>query len=293
MYLSDRANKHLPMPSSKRLFHHIRLELDATLPEAEREAMAFMVLDHLGISGTDVVMDREVNDGVQADAASIIRRVNQGEPIQYVLGYAWFHGLKFRVGPSVLIPRPETEWLVDMVIHTLGEQEAVRVLDLGTGSGAIAIAVARARPGWMVTATDLSSDALQLASNNAQENGVNVRFMQHDMRSGEVPDSGPFQVMVSNPPYIPLSEKDSLPLNVAGHEPHTALFTSDPEGLEFYQAIARMATSGLVPGGLLAVEIHEKNGPAVAVIFSGAGLETVKVIRDTFGKERYVTANRA
>ncbi len=254
--------------------------------------MAFLVLEHFGISTTDVLTGKEVEADRVTGLDRVIARVNDGEPVQYVLGEAWFYGMKFRVDPSVLIPRPETEWLVDRALTAGVADQKIRVLDLCTGSGAIAVAIARSRPGWSITATDLSAAALKTAYDNAQALNAPVTFLQHDTLSGEPPVPERVDVIVSNPPYIPMRERDSMPHHVVGHEPSMALFTADVEGLEFYRSISSIAREGLVTGGTLAVEIHEQAGMAVVRLFIEAGFLTVEVIKDQFGKERYVTARR-
>ena len=254
--------------------------------------MAFLVLEHFGISTTDVLTGKEVEADRVTELDRVIARVNDGEPVQYVLGEAWFYGMKFRVDPSVLIPRPETEVLVDLALTARPAVETIRVLDLCTGSGAIAVAIARSRPGWSVTATDLSDAALKTARDNAQALNAAVTFLQHDTLSGDPPISEQVDIIVSNPPYIPVRERDSMPRHVVGYEPSMALFTSDAEGLEFYRAISSIALQALTPEGSLAVEIHEQAGKAVAQVFLQAGFHTVEVKKDQFGKERYVTASR-
>ncbi|MFM7328994.1 MAG: peptide chain release factor N(5)-glutamine methyltransferase [Bacteroidota bacterium] len=278
------------MPSSKHLFRQLLSDLSPDLPEAEREAMTFMLLDHFGISTTDVLTGREIDSGIIQQLNAMVSRVNNHEPIQYVLGYAWFHGLKLKVDPSVLIPRPETEGLVELVLDRFKEQEDIRVSDLCTGSGAIAVALANSRPGWLITATDFSIDALQTARSNAAEQRVVINLILHDALSAIPPVQGSFHAIVSNPPYIPLSEKSTLAEHVVAHEPSMALFTADAAGMEFYQAIARIAMQCLAPSGLLAVEIHERGAAAVAKIFTDTGFSSVEVIKDQFGKDRYVTA---
>ena len=252
--------------------------------------MAFLLLDHFGVSTTDVLTGREVDTALVQQLNGMVERVNNHEPIQYVLGYAWFYGLKVTVDPSVLIPRPETEGLVDILLDRFKNGQKIRALDLCTGSGAIAVALAVSRPDWEVTATDFSTNALQTARYNATEQGAAVRLILHDTLSAVPPAPGTVHAIVSNPPYIPLSEKSTLPEHVLMHEPSMALFTTDEEGMEFYQAIARIALQCLEPSGLLAVEVHERGASAVAAIFTDAGFRSVDVEKDQFGKPRYVTA---
>lgn len=227
------------------------------------------------------------------DAA--IARLMAGEPLQYVEGQAHFHGLSFRVGPGCLIPRPETAELVDWVVDGCGriaslspgfEQRPRRILDVGTGSGCIAVSLAHALPGAIVSAVDVSEDALRIARGNASLNGVEVEFEKLDILSGE--PLGRFDVIVSNPPYICLSERAVMHKNVLDFEPALALFVPDADPLLFYRRIAEIGTKHLDAGGELYFEINERFGPQTVDMLSQMGYMNVELRQDFYGKDRMV-----
>jgi release factor glutamine methyltransferase len=185
----------------------------------------------------------------------MVKRLQKHEPIQYIIGETEFYGLPFQVNPSVLIPRPETEELVDIIINDFKEK-SVRILDIGTGSGCIAIALKKHLPKATVVALDVSQKAIETAHVNALNNGVEVEFINMDVFSDEVLTLGTFDVIVSNPPYITEGEKTKMRSNVLDHEPHIALFvTSNP--LKFYERICDLSKSLLLPNGKIYFELNE------------------------------------
>lgn len=227
-------------------------------------------------------------------------------PIQHIIGYTEFCGCRINVSPDVLIPRPETEEMVEKVVgHTpqslrdsspnLGEQ-LNSILDLCTGSGCIAIALKKAFPGAEVTAVDISSAALDIARQNAQNNNVKVRFVQGDVLThpdrfaATPPEEGmEYNLIVSNPPYVRERERAAMQANVLDHEPGLALFVPDDDPLCFYRAIARIAQQQLAKEGLLVVEINEALADETCAVFATAGLKSV-VYKDFRGKSRWLTA---
>jgi release factor glutamine methyltransferase len=219
-------------------------------------------------------------------------------PVQYVLQEAWFAGLKFYVDESVLIPRPETEELVEWVVEEAGGSGRARpeegtILDVGTGSGCIAIALKRQLPGAGVYACDLSGAALAIAGRNAASNQADIDFRQIDFLDSGLWEALPrVQVLVSNPPYIPVREKDSMAPHVVGFEPHLALFVADQDPLVFYRALADFAKKKMLPGGQVFAEIHEGLGEAVIQQFQGAGFHPVVLKKDMQGKDRMIKATR-
>ncbi len=220
---------------------------------------------------------------------AIAERMASGEPMQYVLGMADFYGLKFKVSPAVLIPRQETEELVELVSKHCA-QDFVRqwqVLDIGTGSGCIAISLKHMLPEISVTATDISLEALAIARENAQMNEAEVTFLQHDILTEAFPRPGAkFDVIISNPPYIPTSERAVMPEHVLAHEPALALFTLDDEGQEFYKAIAAFGQKHLKGSGMMALELNEFRAEATAEIFRSAGFGRVDILEDLAGAKR-------
>lgn len=221
--------------------------------------------------------------------AKIMKRLETGEPVQYVLGECEFYGRMFYVRPGVLIPRPETEELVEWVIS---EQKQCRILDIGTGSGCISVSLA-AELKADVTAWDISPDALSVASDNAKRLGVNLTLRQIDVLS-DSPDGGvkpedrrkTYDVIVSNPPYICDKERKDMEANVLDHEPHIALFVPDNDPLLFYRRIALLAKDMLLPGGALYFEGNREYAEDVAAMMRSMGYDDVEVRSDQYGNPR-------
>jgi len=240
--------------------------------------------------------DRELSPGVLSEFDRLVARRAAREPIQYILGTQEFCGLTFRVTPDVLIPRLDTEVLVERAVAHLKAQSAsteggaLTVADIGTGSGAIAVAVAHLLPAARVVAVDISPAALAVARGNASINGVAERI---DFRLGDLLEplgADHFDAILSNPPYIPTAEWQSLMPEVREWEPKEALTPGD-DGLLFYRRLAREAPARLKAGGFLAVEVGIRQAPAVAALFAAVGLSTV-VYQDTGGVERVVLGQR-
>ena len=226
--------------------------------------------------------------GLKADMS----RLAAGEPIQYVLGYTEFCGRKFKVAPSVLIPRPETGQLVDESLKLLAAMgRPAKVLDLCTGSGCIAWSVALGAPGVSVTATDISEPALALARSQFKDvsSGANApEFVCSDLLGGCREISGRFDLLLSNPPYVMEKEKAAMRRNVLEHEPGIALFVPDDDPLLFYRALASVSLRLLDSSGTGVVEINEALGPETAAVFEAAGYKKTEILRDIFGKDRFV-----
>ena len=220
-----------------------------------------------------------------------LRRLLGGEPLQYVLGCADFCGRRFKVGPGVLIPRPETEMLVSQVREWAVGRPA-RILDLCTGSGCIAWSLALDLPDSQVTAVDISEEALGFAC--AQfDSALSPRFVKADVL-GEAPfAASSFDFLASNPPYIMESEKAAMRGNVLDWEPGLALFVPDSDPLVFYRAVARWAARCLVEGGRGIVEINEALGPGTFAVFEDAGFQKIEILPDFFGKNRFVTFQKS
>lgn len=220
----------------------------------------------------------------------IIKRLKCGQPIQYILGETEFGGLKFNVDASTLIPRPETEELVRWVAEVASPGQ--HILDIGTGSGCIAISLARLCPDTIVTGIDISAPAIRMATANAARNRAEVRFEVKDILHFGNYSWENYDMIVSNPPYIRESERQSMEAKVLDYEPHEALFVPDQDPLLFYRAIANFGLRYLKPGGLLFFEINEALGSETATLLETLGYEAVEVRKDLYGKERMTKASK-
>ncbi len=234
--------------------------------------------------------ESELPDFAAERISDIISRLRRHEPLQYIVGTALFHGHKFKVTPAVLIPRPETEQLVDLIVDENTASD-LRVLDMGTGSGCIAISLARALKFAQVDAFDISQDAIAVARENAADLKVKVRLFQSDMLAPQ--PAARYDIIVSNPPYICWSERESMDRNVLDYEPGQALFVPDNDPLLFYKAIAPYAAQSLEPGGRLYLEINQRFGNEVKRLLEDCGLDEVRIIEDSFGRVRFAAAVRS
>ncbi len=234
--------------------------------------------------------ESELPDFAPQRIADIIARLRRNEPLQYIVGHALFHGHQFKVTPAVLIPRPETEQLVDLIIDENPASD-LRVLDMGTGSGCIAVSLARALKFPQVDALDVSRDALEVARENAAALKTKVRFFESDMLSPQPP--GRYDIIVSNPPYICWNEREAMESNVKDYEPGQALFVPDNDPLLFYKAIVPYAAQSLERGGRLYLEINQRFGNEMKRLLEDNGFDEVRIIEDSFGKTRFATGVRS
>lgn len=273
----------------------LRLSLrDALTPKyGEREAtvMARMILMHL--KGWDLPHllaneDRQASDFIVGRSREILAQLMRDMPLQYALGETSFYGLSLTVRPGVLIPRPETEELVDLIVNENREPD-LHVLDLCTGSGAIAIALARNLPFSIVEAVDISPTAVAVAKENAEALKAGINIRQEDVFNLSLPSES-FDIIVSNPPYIAESEKTDMDPNVIDYEPHEALFVSDTDPLLFYRRIADIGLSALKPEGRLYLEINPLFASQLKKMLEGKGLREVEILKDIHGKERFAKA---
>jgi release factor glutamine methyltransferase len=235
--------------------------------------------------------DREVPSDRQAIYQDLIVRRLRHEPVQYIIGQQEFYGLNFHVTPAVLIPRPETEHLVEAVLKLLPSNQPQKIVDVGTGSGAIAVALAVHLPHATITALDISPDALAVAARNARENNVvdRIRFLPSDLLGAVSTDEAGFDAIVSNPPYIPETDRLSLHPQVRDHEPATALFAGET-GLDIYRRLVPQAHNRLKPNGLLALEMGHGQQGALAELL--AGWQGVSFVEDLQGIPRVALARR-
>jgi release factor glutamine methyltransferase len=280
------------MNNSKDLFQEFLKQIILKDDPDENRSMAYMVFDKLfGLSRTDVLSNSAIDSSVEKinKLKEIAERINRQEPIQYILGETYFFDRQFYVDNRVLIPRPETEELVRLIVNhcELSPSKHPKILDIGTGSGCIPITLALELPHADVYACDISKDALQVASQNAASLKANVTFFECDILQEEISHSS-FEIIVSNPPYITLKEKHSMMPNVIDHEPHLALFVDDDDPLVFYKAITTKAKMILLPRGLVVVEINEQYGDSVKQLFLKNGFTSVEIIKDLSGKDRIV-----
>lgn len=294
----------------------IRMKLSGFYPDRELQSIGRLLMEVLtGLTWVQIRLNqaKEFTHDEEIRISSIFDRMIKHEPIQYILGETEFYGMKLKVRPGVLIPRGETEELVDWIIKVQGARrkeegktegkKGLRVLDIGCGSGAIAIALAKYLPGAEVIASDISEEALQLTQENAALHNISVTLTTLDILSlqrtchpgeGRAPLTcalrlEPFDLIISNPPYVPLGEMSSMDLHVVEYEPKTALFVPDEDPLLFYRAIAEFAASHLKEGGKVYVEIHERLGEETANVFR-KWFSIVELRKDIHGKDRMIRA---
>lgn len=283
-------------------------ELSSIYPETEAANISEMVMEHVtGFSRLDRLLKKEETLVVQQlhHLTEIHHRLMRHEPVQYALGEAWFYGMKLFVDKSVLIPRPETEELVDWVVKDVkaagkdvfdgksfeaDETSLLKVLDVGSGSGCIALALKKSMPRAEVWACDLSDDALNIARRNGSELDIRVDFVGLNFLDKEQVTQLPsVDIVVSNPPYIPEKDKAQMRANVLDFEPHLALFVLDQDPLIFYKALADFGKLKLHPRGFIYAEIHEDMGPQVVSLFEQEGY-AIELRKDMQGKERMIKA---
>lgn len=252
----------------------------------EAESLSFVYRSLKNLSFTDLVfaLQQEVTEEEKQFVEEIFKKLANHIPAQYIIGHAEFFGMQLKVDERVLIPRPETEELVELIL-TENPEKNLKVLDIGTGSGAIALALAKNRPYWSVTAVDISQDALDLSLENANSQNLNLYFIKSDCFS-EI--SSKYDIIVSNPPYISREDQEEVGLNVLHSEPHLALF-ADEDGLAIYRRIAEDSKYYLNDGGKIYLEIGYKQGQSVPALFiQNFPEKRVRTLKDQFGQNRMV-----
>ena len=252
----------------------------------EAESLSFVYRSQKNLSFTDFVfaLQQEISEKERQFVEYIYRKLANHIPAQYIIGHAEFFGMQLKVDERVLIPRPETEELVELIL-TENSDGNLKVLDIGTGSGAIALALAKNRADWSVIAADISQDALGLASENAKSLDLEITFIKSDCFS-EI--SSKYDIIVSNPPYISRADEVEVGLNVLHSEPHLALF-ADEDGLAIYRRIAEDSKDYLNDGGKIYLEIGYKQGQSVPALFKEIFPEKrVRTLKDQFGQDRMV-----
>jgi len=261
----------------------------------EIQSIFSLVAEDLGFTPTSLVIhnEDELTETQQIHFFDCLKRLVSGEPVQYVRGKANFYDMQFCVNSSVLIPRPETEELVDRIINEQGNCNG-NIIDLGTGSGCIAISLAKHIRSAKVSAVDISSAAINVAKQNAEKNNVHINFLLGDMQDSQCVTDEEYDIIVSNPPYVCNYEKQEMRPNVLQFEPHLALFVdTDKNPLQFYIAIAKFAQLHLTEKGVIYCEINETLGNETAQMFQSYGFSNTQIIKDLFGKDRFVKATRS
>ena len=276
-----------------RITAYIRQSLQDIYPPEEVKALSMLICcDMLGVDALDIYMGKDIilSACKQRELENIIFRLQKNEPIQYIQGYAEFCGRNFRVASGVLIPRPETAELVDLIVKE--NPDARRLLDIGTGSGCIAISLDKNLPDAKVDAWDISEEALAIARKNNEELDAQVTFRRQDVFSADGIQGTSYDIIVSNPPYVTETEKTEMEANVLDWEPELALFVPDEDPLRFYRRIAELGRELLRPGGKLYFEINQAYGQDMIRMIEMNQYRDVRVIKDIFGKDRILTANR-
>ena len=270
------------------------MELDGIYQKPEINALSNIIIKTvMGFSKLHQLSmpEQRINSEQAARIIEITKELKGGKPIQYILGETSFYDCIIKLNGATLIPRPETEELVHLIINENREYNG-NIIDFGTGSGCIAIALAANIPGSRVTGIDISEDAISIANENARLNNVSVSFLKGDIFNFEninVPMAG---IIVSNPPYVRKSEKTSMGKNVLDFEPHSALFVSDSEPLVYYRAIINIADKILVTGGRLYFEINEVLGDSMVRLLASSGYSDIKLTADINNKERIISGTK-
>ena len=269
------------------LFSDFEEELIRQGEEAESLSFVYRSLKDLTFTDFVFALQQEVTEEEEVFVEEIYQQLVAHKPAQYIIGKADFYGMQLKVDERVLIPRPETEELVELVLAE-NPEENLKVLDIGTGSGAIALALAKNRPDWSVTATDISQDALDLASENAKNQKLKIFLKKSDCFT-EISEK--YDIIVSNPPYISREDESEVGLNVLYSEPHLALF-ADEDGLAIYRRIAEDVKDYLKDGGKIYLEIGYKQGQSVSDLFRKHLPEKrVRTLKDQFGQDRMVVVD--
>lgn len=281
------------LQNAKELFQYTTNKLTSKLEYRERQAISYQLLAHyFQLNRLDVAVNKPV--GISGERAlgleQAIEQLNKNRPLQHIIGVTEFYGCPIKTDERALIPRPETEELVDWIVNE-NELEAPFILDIGTGTGCIPIALKKTIPAASVTAIDVSEQALCLATENAKMNNVSIEFCQFNILEQTLPE-GSFDIIVSNPPYIPIHERSLMDKNVVDYEPKLALFVSDKEPLIFYHRISELAIQHLNIGGSLYFEIHENYGKELVSLIEDIGFTNVMLKQDLQGKDRMIQAQK-
>jgi release factor glutamine methyltransferase len=290
------VNKLLNM---QRFLSYIQTKLKPIFPENEIKAITRLLLGK--IAGLNSVQfygnkDIKISEAIRNKLYSSVDLLVKGEPVQYILGETEFYGLNFKVKPGVLIPRPETEEIIEHILNDLSVQQnfklPLKILDVGTGSGCIAIALAKNLTNAKVLACDISVEALHVAQENAADNNVSIDFFEVDICSykPDINKLGNLDIIVSNPPYVCFSEQANMQEHVLNHEPHLALFVNDEDPLLFYRSITSIAVKMLRKSGSLYFEINSRFGIETLNLIQKYPFSKVELFQDIFGRDRIIRA---
>ncbi len=282
----------LEQPDVEYAIRFINDELAGLYPAREIRGFTELIFEHLlNYSKTDLLIrnDTKLSNSAFLQIEKIVGQLLKHKPIQYILGEAWFYGLKLEVSPDVLIPRQETEELVKWIIDDTGSGP-VKVLDIGTGSGCIAIGLSLNLPFPEVTAIDISDGALDVAAKNAERLGADIGFIKEDIFAPAIVNSAKYDIIVSNPPYVTESEKMLIDSNVLHYEPVEALFVPDNRPLVYYEAILALAAKCLTSEGRLYLEINEGKFNEIAELLRRYMFGKIEIRKDLNGKYRMVRA---
>ena len=281
-----------PNYNIKEIILWIKSELKGHYPSSEIESFVSLIFNHLlNYSRTQLILHNEYSLSTRTiqEIEHIILELKQNKPIQYILGNTEFYTMHFNVTPGVLIPRQETEELVDWIINE-NKKGFHKILDIGTGSGIIAIVLAKNLPGAIVFATDISNEALTTTRKNCKLNNVDVQILQHNILNHANDLNETFDLIVSNPPYVTESEKQYMHPNVLDYEPPVALFVPDSDPLQFYRKIVDFALANLNTNGKLYFEINESYGKEVALLLEEKDFSEILLKKDINGKDRMIRA---
>ncbi|WOK06483.1 peptide chain release factor N(5)-glutamine methyltransferase [Imperialibacter roseus] len=283
----------MPIPaitSADKLFTEVANQLILICGANEAQSITGYLLEGvLGITAGDRLAKKqlELSEDDRATLDEAVKRLKNEEPVQHVVGYGWFYGRKFFVNKDVLIPRPETEELVHWIINSQKKPTKISLLDIGTGSGCIPISIKLEMPTFQCEGWDVSEPALAVARKNAGRLGAEVHFKQVNILEATI-DKGAFDIIVSNPPYVRVSEKPLMSKNVLAFDPSLALFVGDNDPLIFYKRIATLAKTGLKKEGWLYFEINEAFGPEIKDLLDSLGYSQIELRQDINGKDRMV-----
>ena len=271
-------------------------ELSSLYDAMEIESFFFLILEQFrNLKRIDLALqpDLEFSEAEISQWNLVLEQLKQEIPIQYILGKTHFYGLEFQVNPNVLIPRPETEELVDWIIKTNsnGNLSTIKIIDIGTGSGCIAISLAKNLPNASVFALDVSKKALEMAQINALQNETKITFIENNILETTSFEQQ-FDVIVSNPPYVRNLEKAEIKKNVLENEPHLALFVADDDALLFYRKIAQIAMKNLQSGGQLYFEINQYLGKETIDLLFDLGFQNIELRQDIYGNDRMISCRK-